>query len=413
MPEIDVGKVPFKEAIDHFQGKLKIPSQHWDDMLGDVHAKAFTVAGATKADLLTDFHTAVNDAIKNGTTITEFRKQFDKTVAKHGWSYKGKRGWRTRVIYDTNLRTAHAAGKWQQFQRLKDRRPFLQYYTVGDERVRPEHRQWHLITLHIDDEWWITHYPPNDFGCRCGARQLSLRQVRKEKIDISGQAPALDPTERINIASGEIYGEVPKGIGVGWNYNVGKAWLGPDIAFGEKIMAMPNSLRTAALNNTKDLAPHLEKTFSPWANKLLTREKALGEIKTVGYLSPRIVDELIRRNQAPTTAVITTTDSDIISMLQNATDIQNLPIDMVRSLPNIIQQPQAILWDKSQAGLLYIFNAPDGANDVKTALRVNIKTINKAVNVAAQTNSLKAGNLVELQSLKDKEIYDVLDGQLQ
>jgi len=413
MPSIDVGNVPFKEAIDHFQGKLKIPSKHWDDMLGEVHAKAFTVAGATKADLLTDFHTAVSEAISNGTTITEFRKQFDKTVTKHGWSYKGKRGWRTRVIYDTNLRTAHAAGKWQQFQRLKDRRPFLQYYTAGDGSVRPEHREWNLTVLHIDDPWWSSHYPPNDFGCRCGVRSLSLRQIRKEKLDISGQAPALDPTERINIASGEIYGEVPKGIGVGWNYNVGKAWLGPDIAFGEKIMAMPTPLRTAALNNTKDLAPHLEKVFSPWANKLLTRKKPLGEIKTVGYLSPRIVDELVRRNQTPTTAVIITTDSDIISMLQGATDIQILPIDMVRSLPNFIQKPQAILWDKSQSALLYIFNAPDGASDVKTALRVNIKTINKAVNGAAQTNSLKAGNLVELQSLKNKQIYDVLDGQLQ
>lgn len=412
MAEINVGKVPFKEAIDHFQGKLKIPTEHWDSMLGEAHAKAFTVAGATKADLLTDFHTAVSDAISNGTTITEFRKQFDKTVAKHGWSYKGKRGWRTRVIYDTNLRTAHAAGKWQQFQQLKDRRPFLQYFDAGDGRVRPKHHEWNLIVLHIDDPWWSSHYPPNDFGCRCGARSLSLRQIKKEKLDISGQAPALDLTERINIASGEIYGEVPKGIGVGWNYNVGQAWLGPDIAFGEKIMAMPSPLRTAALKNAKDLAPHLEKVFSPWANKLLTCKKPLGEIKTVGYLSPRIVDELIRRNQAPTTAVITTADSDIISMLQGATDIQKLPIDMVRSLPNFIQKPQAILWDKSKSGLLYIFNAPGGAGDVKTALRVNIKTINKAANGASQTNSLKAGNLVELKSLKDKQIYDVLEGKL-
>ena len=77
MPEVKVGSVPFTEAIEHFRGKLKIPTESWDDMLGEVHAKAFTVAGATKADLLIDLHTAVSDAITNGTTITEFRKQFD------------------------------------------------------------------------------------------------------------------------------------------------------------------------------------------------------------------------------------------------------------------------------------------------------------------------------------------------
>lgn len=415
MPNIDVGTVPFNEAIEHFQGKLKIPSQHWDDMLGEVHAKAFTVAGATKADLLTDFHTAVGDAIKNGTTITEFRKQFDKTVAKHGWSYKGKRGWRTRVIYDTNLRTAHAAGKWQQFQRQKERRPFLQYFTVGDERVRPEHRRWHKLVLPIDDPWWSTHYPPNDFGCRCGARSLSLRQIRKEKLDISGQAPALDPTERINIASGEIYGEVPKGIGVGWNYNVGKAWLGPDIAFGEKIMAMPSPLRTAALNNAKDLAPHLEKVFSPWANHLLTRKKPLGEIKTVGYLSPRIVDELIRRNQTPTTAVITTTDKDIMHMLRDAKDGKHLPVDMVRSLPDFIHKPKAILWDKRDPGLLYIFDVPGVAREGKIVVRVNYKTKARAADGgrhAVQTNSLRTGGLVDVKNLKENKVYEILEGEL-
>ena len=414
MAEIKADNIPFKEAIDHFQGKLKIPSQHWDDMLGEVHAKAFTVAGATKADLLTDFHTAVTDAIKNGTTITDFRKQFDKTVAKHGWSYKGKRGWRTRVIYDTNLRTAHAAGKWQQFQRLKDRRPFLQYFTAGDENVRPQHSEWNLIVLHIDDPWWSSHYPPNDFGCRCGARSLSLRQIRKEKLDIS-QAPALDPTERINIASGEIYGDVPKGIGVGWDYNVGKAWLGPDIAFGEKIMAMPSPLRTAALNNAKDLAPHLEKAFSPWANKLLTRKKTLGEIKTVGYLSPRIVNELIRRNQAPTTAVITTTDRDVMHMLRSAKDGKHLPVDMVRSLPDHIHNPKAILWDKRDPGLLYVFDMPGEKRDGKIVVRVNYKTKARAADGgrhAVQTNSLRTGGLVEVQNLKEKKVYEVLEGEL-
>ena len=415
MPESSIGKVPFKEAIDHFQGKLKIPSKHWDDMLGEVHAKAFTVAGATKADLLTDFHTAVGDAIKNGTTITEFRKQFDKTVEKHGWSYKGKRGWRTRVIYDTNLRTAHAAGKWQQFQRLKDRRPFLQYFTVGDARVRPEHRSWNKVVLPIDDDWWSTHYPPNDFGCRCGARSLSLRQIRREKLDISSQAPALNPTERINIASGEIYGDVPKGIGVGWNYNAGQAWLGPDIAFGEKIMAMPSPLRSAALNNAKDLAPHLEKVFSPWANKLLSRKQPLGEIKTVGYLSPRIVDELIRRNQAPTTAVITTTDKDIMHMLRDAKDGKHLPVDMVRSLPNNIQKPKAILWDKRDPGLLYIFDAPGEKREGKIVIRINYKTKGRAADGgrhAMQTNSLRTGGLVNVQNLKEKKVYEVLEGEL-
>ena len=119
MPVPKLGSVPFQEAIDHFRDKLSIPTERYDDMLGEIHAKAFTVAGATKIDLLTDIRSALDQAITDGTTITDFRKQFDAAVQKHGWSYKGKRGWRTRVIFDNNLRTAHMAGRWQQFQRVK------------------------------------------------------------------------------------------------------------------------------------------------------------------------------------------------------------------------------------------------------------------------------------------------------
>ncbi len=414
MPDINIGTVPFNEAIAFFRGKLKIPTGRWDDMLGEVHAKAFTVAGATKADLLTDLHNAVTDAITNGTTITEFRKQFDKAVTEHGWSYKGKRGWRTRVIYDTNMRTARMAGKWQQFQRLKQTRPYLQYLTVGDSHVRPEHQSWDRIVLPIDDPWWSTHYPPNGWGCRCTVRSVSLRQIRKEKLDI-GQAPAIQQTERINASTGEIYGFVPKGIDTGWNYNVGKAWLGPDIAFGEKIMAMPKPLMAAALSSAKKLAPELEKAFSPWVDKLLSSKQSSGEIKTIGYLSPKVIDELTSRNQLPTTAVITATDKQIMHMIRDAKDGKHIPVDTIKDLPNVIQTARAVLWDKRNPALLYVFDVPDQVRSGKIVIRVNYKTKGRSEDGqrnAVLTNSLRSGGLVETRNLADKSIYDVIEGEL-
>ena len=37
-----------------------------------------------------------------------------------GWA-NGGRNWRTRVIFETNLRTSYAAGRWQQLQRIEIR----------------------------------------------------------------------------------------------------------------------------------------------------------------------------------------------------------------------------------------------------------------------------------------------------
>lgn len=414
MPEVKIGGVPFKEAIEHLQGKLQIPTQHWDDMLGASHAKGFTIAGATKADLLNDLYQSVLQVKKNGGTISDFRKDFDHIVQKHGWSYKGKRGWRTRVIYDTNLRTAHMAGKWSQFQRVKKARPYLQYLTVGDQRVRPQHAQWNGKVLPIDDPYWDTNYPPNGFGCRCTVRSLSERQMKHDGLTIS-KSPTIKTTPRVNIRTGEDYGEVPIGIDVGWDYNVGKAWLGPDIAFGEKLISMAAPLRAQALKGAGMLTPHLVKVFSPWVNRLLKRKRPLGEINTVGYLTPSVVDTLEKRGLRPTTAVITVTDKEIMHLLREAKDGKHLPIDLIRGLPSYLSSPKAILWDKRNPALLYVFDAPGDHRKGKLVVRINYRTRgrgNDEKRYHTPTNSVRTGGLVELHNLKEKEIYEILEGRL-
>lgn len=413
MPEIDIGGVPFQEAIDHFRGKLNIPTSRWDEMLGEVHAKAFTVAGAMKADLLRDLRLAVDQAIAEGVSIGDFRKRFDQAVTEHGWSYKGSRGWRTRVIYDNNLRTARMAGKWQQFQRTKKTRPYLTYQTAGDSRVRPQHRAWNGLVLPVDDTWWDTHYPPNDYGCRCTARSLSARDLERDGLAVS-EPPPTETSERINTRTGEVYGEVPNGIGVGWDHNVGKAWLGPDIAFGEKLMAMPSGLRDRALQNAGELAPHLERAFAPWVTHLATRKQPIGEVRTVGYLSPRVINELVRRGQTPATAVITATDRDVMHMLRDAKDGKHLPADLVRALPSEMTRPRAILWDKRDPALLYVFDVPGDATG-KLVVKINYQTKVRAGDdqrYKLRTNAVRTGSLVPVISLDQKDSYEVIEGKL-
>ena len=111
MSDITATSLQNAAAIAFLRNKQQLTTAHWDEMLGESHAKAFTVAGATKLALLNDLHAAVGDAIEQGQSIGEFRNVFDKVVAEHGWTYKGNRGWRTRVIYDTNMRAAPGGDK--------------------------------------------------------------------------------------------------------------------------------------------------------------------------------------------------------------------------------------------------------------------------------------------------------------
>ncbi|MEM0954965.1 MAG: phage minor head protein [Pseudomonadota bacterium] len=149
--QVSVSNTTPQEAIDHFTNKLPLPTTRWDQVVGDIRAKAFTVAGATKMGILHDLQAGIERAISEGTTLAEFQETFDQVVEEVGWSYKGSRQWRTALIFNNNVRSSYLAGRWQQYQRAKATRPFLGYFTVGDGRVRDQHRVWHATVLPVDD----------------------------------------------------------------------------------------------------------------------------------------------------------------------------------------------------------------------------------------------------------------------
>ncbi len=111
MADVTFKGTPFKEAIDFFQAKVRVPTRTYTDMMNKAHSKGFMVAGAMKDELLADFQEVIGRCLRDGLTLEDFRKGFDRIVAAHGWSYNGTRGWRTRVIFETNIRTSYAAGR--------------------------------------------------------------------------------------------------------------------------------------------------------------------------------------------------------------------------------------------------------------------------------------------------------------
>lgn len=154
--------------------------------------------------------------LDQGTTLEDFRKDFDRIVTQHGWSYKGSRNWRSEVIYSTNIRASYAAGRWEQLTDPEQMQvmPYLTY-KHGDSRVpRLEHLAWDGLTLPADDPWWKAHYPPNGWGCKCRVYGSTLREYQAAREAGLGKAPSspIDP------ATGE-----PAGIDKGWGYNVGEA----------------------------------------------------------------------------------------------------------------------------------------------------------------------------------------------
>lgn len=223
MPEIIYENLPFDEAIEFFRGKVNVPTEHWDDLWKGMHSRGFMVAGAMQEDMLESFRQAIDKALAEGTTLAEFQKTFDEEVARTGWSYHGTRGWRTSLVFNTNLRTSYAAGRYKQMTDpdVLNARPYWIYRHGDSIDPRPEHLAWDGLVLPADDPWWDTHYPPNGWGCTCRVFALSEREIEAMGKKAPDKTPKTETYKWKNRA-GETH-TIPKGIDPGWDYNPGKA----------------------------------------------------------------------------------------------------------------------------------------------------------------------------------------------
>jgi hypothetical protein len=208
---------PFEEAIAFFRQKVSTPTKSWRDVWDGAHSKMFMVAGANNKAIVDDFQAAIAKALEQGTTLEDFRKDFDKVVKTHGWSYEGERGWRTRTIFETNLRTAYAAGRYAQMTEPDTLAtfPFWQYHHSGAVHPRLQHKEWDGTCLAANDPFWNVAYPPNGFGCGCFVTPLSRPGLRRLGKSGPDRAPDLD----------QLGTDQPLGVDPSFAYNPGKAWL--------------------------------------------------------------------------------------------------------------------------------------------------------------------------------------------
>lgn len=176
-------QLKFQEQIDFVSQKVNLPTESHREITSRQHDRAFVVAGAMKADLLNDLHQAVNQAITDGQSFKQFQDGFDEILAKHGWlndADKGYKAWRARIIYQTNLRTSHAAGRYKQMTdpKVLKRRPYWRYRHNTVENPRIQHERWNNLVLPATHSFWKRNFPPNGYGCNCGVDAINERQLK-------------------------------------------------------------------------------------------------------------------------------------------------------------------------------------------------------------------------------------------
>lgn len=100
------------------------------------------------------------DADGNKRPKAQFEELARGTMRRHNRTY-------LRAELDTATGAAAQAEGWQRFTSRAYLYPNLRYETVGDERVREEHKTMDGAVYPLDSPFWDTYYPPNGWRCRC------------------------------------------------------------------------------------------------------------------------------------------------------------------------------------------------------------------------------------------------------
>jgi hypothetical protein len=233
-------------------------------------------------------------------------------------------------------------------------------------------------------------------------------------LTVSDKAPELNPTSRVNTVTGEDFGKVPKGIDVGWDHNVGKSWLGADIALGRKIMELPEQFQSKAISfNAPRFAIANLKSWQLWLKRIEAVKKPSGYAHSVGLLKPQIISELSKRNIQLSNALVVVEDRQINHLkgltkggkkrTKKGLDKRSVSESFLRSLPLKFSQYKVALLEKKTGNIMLVF---EGATKDKNYAFIRLDfTRRKLV-----FNSVRSLGVRQEKSFKNTTVFELIDG---
>lgn len=115
----------------------------------------------------------LNELYRQSKSFDEFHKSASQELDVFNKTWQ-KTEWQTATLITEST---------ENYNRLKSKTklyPYWEYRTVGDDKVREEHRKLHGLMLPANDPRWDKIWPPNGWKCRC----YVVPRMRQEAEDV-------------------------------------------------------------------------------------------------------------------------------------------------------------------------------------------------------------------------------------
>lgn len=376
--------LPPERAVEYLQAKGLRITAGWRDMVPAAHAGAFTVAGVLKGEVLQDIRSALQDALASGKTYEDFLKRLRPQLKAKGWwgiphdpetgevlQGRAMTPHRLRTVYQTNMQSAYMAGRYKAQLENADQRPYWQYVAILDSRTRPRHRELNGRIFKYDDPAWGVLYPPNGYNCRCRVKALDQVEMEAGGGAVTNGAEHL---ETVEVDLGKRGGKVAvtgyRDPGTktlftpdpGFDSNPG-AGYGRDIALARRVQELPSrEIRTQvwqALNNS----PERLSAYKGWAERVLAERRPGNSAQVLGFVGEQVADFMrAQLPDVPPIRIVAINEKRLVhadSAKHQAGGIA-LNADQHMALPGIIEQPDAVYFDRKYGHFAYVRDLEDG-----------------------------------------------------
>ncbi|MDC5408355.1 phage minor head protein [Acinetobacter baumannii] len=368
--------LPPEDAISYLEKKGFKIGWDWHETLDNAHSKAFTVAKVARMDLLQDIRQSLITAMQQGQSLEQWKASITPTLQDKGWWGKkivvnpeGREQEvqlgsprRLRTIYDTNMQSAFAAGRYKAMLAGAETRPYWEWRHISINNPRKQHVALNGKIFSYDDPFWSVAYPPSEWGCKCRIIARSRREVEGKEI-LTGKGHASTINEKVGIdrnTGAEVIAKrtqfnIPTKDGTltfapaaGFNGSPATSYLIENVMAqrATDLMGMSKGLKqTQELLNT----PTRAKIHEKFIQNALRVVEPRNETSTIGSLQDVAVKSLFSKGVPLESPILFLSDAIIVNK-----EYSGIEVSRLMALPQLLTEAKQVFWDPKSELLFYV-----------------------------------------------------------
>ena len=184
-------RLTFQEAIESFLARRIITPAQFAALSDAARTRAFTATRMSTDELIRRARELIAQTLATGGTLADFEAGLLSAAPDSiSLGITPAQPHYLETVYRTNVQAAYGAGRLRQIQHpdVVAARPYVEYRTAGDSRVRPSHAALNKTVWNQNDPAWANYAPPNGFSCRCSV--VTLRRLDGRTVSTAAETRA-------------------------------------------------------------------------------------------------------------------------------------------------------------------------------------------------------------------------------